>query len=175
MRQNMLPIASALLALAASLPSETPMPELTGQFLTGRKATLPAAAQGRVTLLALGFSYDSRFPVEAYVKQWRAHFAAHPRTGFFEVPVIGGMARMGKWFIDSGMRRGTPREDHEKVITVYGGASEWKQRLNCNNPKAACLVLLDQRGNIRWVKEGLYDGQTWDQLRAQAESLLAAP
>jgi hypothetical protein len=170
-----LPIASALLALSASLPAETPMPELTGEFLTGRKANLPAAAQGRVTLLAMGFSYDSRFPVEAYVKKWRAQFSGNARTGFFEIPIIGGMARMGKWFIDSGMRRGTPREDHEKVITVYGGASEWKNRFNCNNARAACLVLLDERGNIRWVKEGLYDDQTWDQLRVRAESLLAAP
>jgi hypothetical protein len=170
----MFSIVSALLALAAVLPAETPMPELPGEFLTGRKATLPAAAQGRVTLLAIGFSYDSRFPVEAYVKQWRKQFGNDVRTGFFEVPIIGGMARMGKWFIDSGMRRGTPREDHEKVITVYGGASEWKQRLNCKSPKAACLVLLDQRGNIRWVTEGLYDAQTWDLLRVQADSLLAA-
>lgn len=150
------------------------MPELKGEFLTGRQAVLPAAASGRVTLLALGFSYDSRFPVEAYVKKWRLQFDGSPRTAFFEVPMIGGMARMGKWFIDSGMRRGTAREDHEKVITVYGSTAEWKSRLNCKNPKAACLVLLDPRGNIHWVKEDLYDEQTWDQLRAHAEALLAS-
>ncbi|MBA3975289.1 MAG: hypothetical protein C0504_13865 [Candidatus Solibacter sp.] len=171
----MFSIVSALLAVAAVLPAGTPMPELNGEFLTGRKATLPAAAHGRVTLLAIGFSYGSRFPVEAYVKQWRRRFGNDVRTGFFEIPIIGGMARMGRWFIDSGMRRGAPREDHEKVITVYGGASDWKRRFNCNNAEAACLVLLDQRGNIRWVKEGTYDHQTWDQLRVQAESLLGAP
>lgn len=170
----MIQIASALLALSAAMPAEAPMPELTGEFLTGRKATLPAAAQGRVTLLAMGFSYNSRFPVEAYVKKWRAQFPNDAHTGFFEVPIIGGMARMGKWFIDSGMRRGTPREDHEKVITVYGRASEWKQRFNCKNANAACLVLLDQRGNIRWVREGVYDDHIWDQLRVQAEAILRA-
>lgn len=169
----MFPFASALLVLAASLPSGTPMPPLQGEFLTGRKAVLPQAAGGRVTLLAMGFSYDSRFPVEAYVKQWRKRFGQDARTGFFEVPMIGGMARMGKWFIDSGMRRGTPREDHEKVITVYGGTADWKKRLNCNGPKAACLVLLDARGNIGWVKEGLYEDRIWEELRAQAEALLA--
>ena len=45
----------------------------------------------------------------------------NPRVTFFEIPMIGGLARMGKWFIDSGMRRGTPKADHENVITVYGG------------------------------------------------------
>ena len=32
-----------------------------------------------------------------------------------QVPVLGGMARLGKWSIDSGMRNGTPRKDHENV------------------------------------------------------------
>jgi hypothetical protein len=148
------------------------MPRLSGQFLTGRKAVLPDAAKGRVTLLALGFTYDSRFPVEAYVKQWRKRFGADARTSFFEVPIIGGMARMGKWFIDSGMRRGTPKEDHERVITVYGGADEWQRRLNCSKSKAACLVLLDSQGNIRWIKESLYDDAVWTDLQNRADALL---
>jgi len=148
------------------------MPRLTGEFLTGRKAVLPDAASGRVTLLALGFSYDSRFPVEAFVKQWRQRFGADARTSFFEVPMLGGMARMGRWFIDSGMRRGTPKQDHERVITVYGGVGEWKQRLKCNNGKAACLVLLDPQGNVRWVKESLYDDAVWADLQSRAAALL---
>lgn len=166
--------AGTLLALAIALPLGSPMPELSGEFLTGRKAVLPSAASGRVTLLAIGFSYDSRVPVEAFVKQWRGHFAAGARTGFFEIPMIGGMARIGKWFINSGMRRSTPAADHEKVITVYRDASDWKKRLNCHNSKAACLVLLDPRGNIRWAKEGPYDDRTWQELRTHAETLLAS-
>lgn len=152
------------------------MPQLSGEFLTGRKAVLPGAAKGRVTLLALGFTYDSRFPVESFVKQWRKRFGSDARTSFFEVPMISGMARMGKWFIESGMRRGTPKEDHEHVITVYGGAGDWKQRLKCNNGKAACLVLLDPQGNIRWTRESLFDETVWSELQTQAAALLdAAP
>jgi len=164
-------MSTLLLALALAAPP-TPMPPLTGEFLTGRKATLPAAASGKVTLLALGFSYDSRFPVESFVKKWRAQFGADPRTSFFEVPMIGGMARMGKWFIDSGMRRGTPAADHEHVVTVYGGTAAWKRRLGCNNAKSACLVLLDAKGNIHWVKESLYDDAVWTNLQSQAAALL---
>ena len=55
--------------------------------------------------------------------------------------MIGGMARMGKWFIDSGMRRGTPKADQENVITVYGGTDAWKQRVGFGDPKAAYLIL----------------------------------
>jgi hypothetical protein len=37
------------------------LPTLRGEFLTGRPALLPQAASGRVALLLLGFTYDSRF------------------------------------------------------------------------------------------------------------------
>lgn len=43
-----------------------PLPPLTGAFLSGRTATLPQAASGRVALLLLGFTYQSRFAVEAW-------------------------------------------------------------------------------------------------------------
>ena len=88
------------------------------------RAQLPEAAAGEVAFVAMGFTYKSRFPVEEFAKRFRADFGKEPRATFFEVPMIGGMAVMGKWFIDSGMRRGTPKEDHEHVITVYNGAGE---------------------------------------------------
>jgi hypothetical protein len=119
------------------------LPPLKGEFLSGRTAVLPHAASGRVGLLMLGFTYDSRFQVEAWAKRFRQDFGAKPAFTFFEIPMIGGMARMGKWFIDSGMRRGTPKTDHENVITVYGGTDDWKLRVGLNDPKAACLVLID--------------------------------
>src|SRR5689334_4938479 len=48
-----------------------PMPVLKGEFLTGRQAVLPDAAAGRLALLALGFTYDSRFAVEAWIGRFR--------------------------------------------------------------------------------------------------------
>jgi len=85
------------------------LPLLRGEFLTGRTAVLPQAAYGRVALLMLGFTYDSRFSVEAWAKRFRHDFGGEPRVTFFEIPMIGGFATLGKWFIDSGMRRGTPK------------------------------------------------------------------
>jgi hypothetical protein len=86
-----------------------PPPALKGEFLTGQPAELPDAAAGRVALLALGFTYDSRFAVEERVGRFRREIGNQPLVTFYEIPMIGGMARLGKWFIDSGMRKGTPR------------------------------------------------------------------
>lgn len=161
------------LAAAVLLTTGEPLPELKGEFLTGKQAVLPAASQGRVALLALGFTYDSRFAVEAWVKRYRAEFPDKAKTTFFEVPMIGGMARLGKWFIDSGMRRGTPKADHENVITVFGGVDPWKERVGYKNEKDAYLILLDPEGKIRWMHHGGFDDTAFRALVEQVRGLLA--
>jgi hypothetical protein len=86
--------------------------------------------------------------------------------------MIGGMARMAKWFIDGGMRRGTPKSDHENVITVYGGTGPWKQRLEVKDEKFAYLVLLDQQGNIVWRHAGPFEEIKYKTLSEQVLKLV---
>jgi hypothetical protein len=149
------------------------LPTVTGEFLTGRKAALPSAAAGRVAMVALGFSYDSRFPVEQWSKRFRAEFSREPRVTFYEVPMIGGMGRLGRVFIDRGMRKGTPKELHENVITVYGGVGPWKERMAVSNDKWAYVMLLDSKGVVRWLHAGLFDEVQFREMSALARKLVA--
>jgi hypothetical protein len=142
------------------------LPELRGEFLTERKAVLPEAASGRTALLLLGFTYDSRFAVEDWAKHFGERFRGRPDVTFYEIPMIGGIARLGKWFIDSGMRKGTPREAHENVITVYGGTDAWKKRTGYKDPKAAYLILINAAGDVVWRHQGGFDTKALDSLAA---------
>lgn len=168
----MIPMILMASAMAPVLSPGEPMPVLKGEFLTGRPAALPEVASGRVALLALGFTYDSRFAVEAWVGRFRKDFGDKPGVTFYEVPMIGGMARLGKWFIDSGMRQGTPKKDQENVITVYSGTDSWKQRLAFQSPTAAYLLLVDQHGVVRWRHSGPFDQKAYDQMASQVADLL---
>ena len=159
-------------AMIQTLSPGEPMPVLKGEFLTGRPAVLPDAASGRVALVAVGFTYDARFAVEAWVGRFRKDFGDNQRVTFYEVPMIGGMARLGKWFIDSGMRRGTPKKDQENVITVYGGTDPWKQRLGFHSPNFAYLLLVDQRGVVRWRHSGEFDEKAYADMAAEVAALL---
>ena len=87
--------------------------------------------------------------------------------------MIGGIARMGKWFIDSGMRRGTPKADHENVITVYGGTEPWKERLGVKAEDSAYLVLLDQKGNIVWRHAGPFDEASYKALATEVSKVVS--
>jgi len=171
-------ILSAILmasALISTAPIGSTLPPLRGEFLTGRQAQLPEAASGRVALLALGFTYNSRFPVEAWIGRFRKDFGSNPQVTFYEIPMIGGMARMGKWFIDSGMRKGTPKSDQENVITVYGDTDSWKQRMGYESPDAAYLVLLDKHGVVRWRSSGAFNEGAYKDLLVKVPALLREP
>jgi len=159
---------------ADGLKTGEPLPELRGEFLTGKTAVLPQASTGKAALLILGFTYDSRTTVEAWTKRFRADFAKNPNVTFYEIPMIGGMARMGKWFIDSGMRRGTPKADHEHVITVFGGTDVWKQRTGFKDPNTAYLVLLDQHGKVVWTTSGGVTEEAYRKLAETTTQLAAA-
>jgi hypothetical protein len=151
------------------------LPPLEGEFLTGRRVMLPRDAAGRVTLLILGFTYDARTAVEAWAGRFRKDFGEDQRVAFFEVPMIGGLARLGKWFIDNGMRKGTPPADYEKVITVYGGVAPWKQRVEFGDRRAAYLILIDPRGKVVWRDAGSLDEQRYRGLSREVRSLLGPP
>jgi hypothetical protein len=168
----MLPLLLMTSALIPGLSTGDVFPGLKGEYLTGRTAVLPDAATGRIALLAFGFTYDSRFAVEAFIAPYRKEFGGNAEVTFFEIPMIGGMARLGKWFIDSGMRKGTPKQDHENVITVYGGVDPWKQRLGYKAPKDAYLVLLDRNGVVRWRYNGLFDEGAYARLSENVRDLL---
>jgi len=165
----MILLASAL--VPAIQPGET-LPPLRGEFLTGRAAQLPDASSGRIALLALGFTYNSRFPVEAWIGRFRKDFGNNPHVTFYEIPMIGGTARLGKWFIDSGMRKGTPKNDQEHVITVYGGTDSWRERMGYHSPDAAYLVLLDAKGVVRWRSSGTFDEEAYKDLSVHVVALL---
>jgi hypothetical protein len=171
----------ALVTTVASLPSAASeltagenMPELRGEYLSGRKAILPKDAAGRVALLLFGFTYQSRFAVEAWTKRFRGDFEKNPQVTFYEIPMIGGMARLGRWFIDSGMRRGTPKADRENVITVYGGTEAWKQGLRVQAEDSAYLVLVDQQGKVAWRHAGSFEETSYQALALQVRKLASA-
>ena len=137
-----------------------------------RDAELPAASKGKVALAALGFTYDSRFAVEAWSKRFKGEFGGRPGVTFFEIPMIGGMGRLGKFFIDRGMRKNTATELHENVITVYGGTGDWKTRVGFKQEDAAYLLLIDAQGIVRWIHAGMFDEAAFQALRAATLALL---
>jgi hypothetical protein len=150
----------------ARLKTGDALPLLEGNFLSGKKARLPESARGKIALLALGFTYESRHAVEQWCERFAGEFGKTADVTFYEIPVIGGVGRLARWFIDGGMRRGTPKQRHENVITVYGGVDSWKQRVGYKEPIDAYLILVDRQGVIQWLHAGPFDDYGFANLAA---------
>jgi hypothetical protein len=158
----------ATAAHAGRLAVGDTLPALTGERLSGDALHLPEAAHGKVALLAMGFSYASRHAVEAWVTRFRSEFGRDSAVTFYELPMMSGFgARMGKPFIDSGMRRGTPRELHPQVATVWKDVGAWKQRIGVAHSDLAYLLVLDRDGCVAWVGDGGTDLAGYEALAKQ--------
>jgi hypothetical protein len=169
---SLLPLVAAAAEPAFEIKIGESLPALRGESLSGREVVLPQAAEGRVTLLLLGFTYKSRFAVESWAESFRAHFPSDPRVTFYELPMIGGAARLARWFIDSGMRRGTPEKDYEHVVTVYRRTDSWKKRVFFVDPDAAYLILLDRMGRVAWRHQGAFEDRAFQELSRNISELV---
>lgn len=147
------------------------LPPMRGELLSGSQATLPDTARGRTALLLLGFSYDSRFFVEAWAERFRTFYAADSLVTFYEIPVLGGMARVAKPFIDRGMRNGTPAALHGNVLCVWGETDAWKARVGYRDAADAYLLLLDRDGRLVWRYAGPCDTSAWEALKRRMQAL----
>jgi hypothetical protein len=169
-------VITALLGIALAITQLAPgtlLPELKGDYLTKEKAKLPADAEGQIALLALGFTYDSRHAVEDWSKKFREAFKGDGDVTFYQVPIMGGLAKLGRSFIDGGMRKGTPAEFHRNVITVYSGAKQWKQHVGYQGGDDAYLLLLDPAGKVVWTHRGQFDAGGLEKLTAVIGGLKA--
>jgi hypothetical protein len=156
------------------LKTGDPMPKLEGDLLSGKRGILPDASQGKTALVALGFTYDSRYAVEAWGEWFRKQFAGRQDVTYFEVPMMGRAARLGRIFIDRGMRKNTPKEAHDHVITVYGDTGPWKAWAGFTEAAEndAYLLLVGPDGVIRWKYAGGFDETQAASLKAATEGLL---
>lgn len=164
-------LAAGLLTAAqpGRLADGSLFPPLKGDYLSGRDASLPDDAKGKVIMIAMGFSYDARFGIEDFAKRYREGLKSESNWASFKVAFIGGAGRLAKPFIVKGMKRDTPKDEQERFVTVFNEVSEWKARMGVSNDKSAYVVVLDRRGGIAWLKEArVTDGKVDEALVADA-------
>lgn len=149
------------------------LPALRGELLSGPRFVMPDSAAGKTVLLMLGFSYESRHDVEKWAERFRREHGGDRRVEFLEVPVIGTAGRLGRPFIDRGMRRGLPREMHARVLMVYRDAGRWKHLAGHAEPDVGYLLLVGPDGRLLWRGQGPYTDVAWSALAAQLTRLPA--
>ncbi len=138
-----------LFAAAAALSPGDAFPELKTQSLTGHAVSLPADVKGKVAFLAM-----------AWAKRFLQDFKDERRATYYSLPMIGGMGRMAKPFIEGGMRKTMTPAEQDHIAPVYSSTDPWKKRVGFQGGDDADVVVLDAGGAVRFVCSGkLEEGQ----------------
>lgn len=171
---TVIPLLFLLFATIAANPLKPgdPFPELKGELLSGQTATLPNAVKGKIALLVLGFSRESRQETEPWTKRYRAEFAKDDRVACYAVPMIGPGGRFAKLFIMAGMKRDLPKSLHNQFMVVFSDTDPWKARVSLKGQNDAYLILLDGAGTVRWMYNGSLDEGHFQELAATTRRLI---
>lgn len=137
------------------------LPPLEGETLTGKKASLPAAANGRAALLILGFTHASQHQTKAWADRVQKEFPT------FSVAVLEEAPRLVRGMITHGIRSGVPKDQQDRFLLVYHGEKELKQAAGFDRPDDAYLLIIGPDGRIRWRYHGPVTDAAVEQIKSK--------
>ncbi|PKG96115.1 hypothetical protein [Paraglaciecola sp. MB-3u-78] len=137
----------------------------TGQSLEGNPVVIPQDFAGQETLLLFGYKQDSQFDID----RWLIGLdMTQTKVAAYEIPTIQGMLpRMFSGFIDSGMRKGIPKDLWKGVVTVYEDGDKVQRFTGNLNPNNARVMLLDTQGNIVYFYDRGFSVEALNEVRSQ--------
>jgi hypothetical protein len=150
------------------------MPNLEGESLDGKNVQLPRDAAHEVALIALGFSRNSQYSIEKWMKPFKNDFKNTHGVVAYTVPVVeGSMGRLAKPFITGGMRKGVSKEDQSTFVVVFTSSNHWHQRMQVTDEQIGYIVLIDQQGKVVWIYRQAFSDDAYYRLVKQVRSILA--
>ncbi len=146
-------------------------PNIEGESLSGKKVTFPADVEGEVILVAVAFKREA----QAMLDSWTDYFEELCQgKEAYELPVIeSSFWKVFSGFIDKGMKSGIPQEKHDSVVTHYGDASEFKEKLGIEDKNLGYVFLLDEEGRVLFKGEGYVDEEGKEELMDKVKGVCA--
>lgn len=150
----------------------TSFPKIKAVSLAHAEVTLPDAAKGRVTLIAIAFQRQAQRMLDSWLLPFEEAFGNEAGFTVYEVPMIKGFVfKLMARTIDAGMRAGIPKQKHGHVVTYYGNAANYRRILAIEDKSLGYVFLLDNDGIIRWCGHGFAEPEEITRLIAIAKSL----
>lgn len=157
---------------AAPLGLGDTFPDLKADTLSGKTATLPNDAKGKVAVIVLGFSHGSSNACQAWGKRFDKEFKGERRATEYSVAMIGGLGRLGKPFIESGMRKGMSKDEWDHMLTFYQNTDAWKKRAGFKGSDDAYVFVTDTDGTVKYLHGGPFQEGEFSKVAAMVRDLL---
>ncbi|MEP1446097.1 MAG: hypothetical protein ABJK37_08310 [Paraglaciecola sp.] len=144
------------------------MVTVSGESLEGQQVAIPQDFEGQETLLLFGYKQDSQFDID----RWLIGLdMTQTQVAAYEIPTIQGMLpRMFSGFIDSGMRKGIPKQLWKGVVTVYADGDKVQRFTGNQNPNNARVMLLNKSGTIVYFYDQGFSVEALNEVREALEN-----
>jgi hypothetical protein len=141
--------ACLLLALCGGiLHAQRPIPNIEGETLSGKKASLPRDLGSKPALLIIGFTHGSQAQTKAWGMRVRDRFPS------WSIAVLEDVPHLMRGMVSHSIKSGIPKEQYDRFLLVYRGEKELKQAAGFDRPDDAYLLVIDSAGAVRWTFHG---------------------
>jgi hypothetical protein len=149
------------------------IPEVHGTSLSNEPVNLPEALQGKVGVLVLGFSRDSRAADSAWGKRLAADYRESSTVWCYEMPVLAGAPRMIRGLIVKSMKSSVPANEQTRFVVILDNEAAWKTVAHYGRPDDPYILVVDSQGNVVWQTQGVLTDAGYVALKERVEALRA--
>lgn len=165
-------IAVAVCWLGCQAQAQTPaqMPPIHGTALNGEKVDLPEGLKGKVAVMVLGFSHDSRDNVAAWGKRLAGVYKGSASVLYFEMPMLESVPGIIRGFVTKKIGESVPDTEKGHFVPVLEHEKDWKKLTGYKSGDDAYMVVVDSTGAVRWKLQGAASDANEAELKRQVEA-----
>ncbi len=162
----------AVNGLAAQDRSATvQIPEVHGTAFSNEAVNLPAALQGRVGVLVLGFSKASSAGSTAWGKRLALDYRDSTTVVYYQMPVLASVPSLVRPMVIHSIKSSVPAGEQARFVPVLDHETEWRALVHYGAPDDTYVVVVDGKGDVAWQTHGPVTDAAYGALKQQVEGL----
>jgi hypothetical protein len=170
-------LSLALVALSWLAANDRSMaariPEVHATSFSNEAVNLPEGLKGKVGVLVLGFSRDSREGDSAWGKRLAADYRESPTVVYYEMPVLAAVPRMVRGLVVKSIKSSVPASEQARFIVILENEAAWKTVTHYGRPDDPYVLVVDSQGSVVWQTQGAPTEAAYAALKQHVEALRA--
>jgi hypothetical protein len=139
--------------------------------LSGESVILPEALHGKVGILVVGFSQESRDGVTKWGRRLAAQYQMSPTVLCYEMPMLASVPRVLRGLIVRSMKSSVPAPVQSHFVPLTTDEAAWRALVHYSKSEDAYVLVVDESGKVRWQTEGGPTSSAEGALRLQVDAL----
>src|ERR1700731_1483593 len=141
-------------AVTGAQPTSARIPGVHAPSFSNEAVNLPEGLKGKVGVLVLGFSRDSREADSAWGKRLAADYRESPTVVYYEMPVLAAVPRVVRGFVVKSIKASLPASEQARFVVILENEAAWKTVTHYERPDDPYLLVVDNQGSVVWQTQG---------------------